>query len=122
MAQNDGEHAVTENFGWALPQGTGAPGSAVAGPETSAGPVLGTVTVTANYGSSQVDQPVATVRAGDTCAMSTDSPVPAGGDWTGVPQSFIQSTGNRGSGHGINPNAVNVGSADAQLQAARRSS
>jgi hypothetical protein len=103
---------------------TGAAGSAVAGPETSAGPVVGRVVVTASYGSSQVDQPVAVVMAGDTCAMSTDSPVPAGGDWTGVPQSFIQSTGERAAAslHSVNPNASGVSDMAAQAAAARRSS
>jgi hypothetical protein len=101
---------------------TGAPGSAVAGPETSAGPVVGTVTVTPVYGSSQVPQPSAVVQAGDTCTMSTDSPVPAAGDpMSGLSLADVTQTGaGRGSLGARNPNAPGVPDPAAQVAAARR--
>lgn len=54
---------------------TGAPGSAVPGPESSAGPVVGTVAPVPPYGSSQQSWPSVTVQAGDTSGMSSDQPV-----------------------------------------------
>lgn len=110
MARNDGDaaHRVSDLFGVAMPAGTGASGTAVAGPETSAGPVVGVVTVTPPYGSSQVGWPSVAVTSGDTCAMSSDSPVPGEGDpLSGVPQAFVQATGaGEGTGHAVHPNSM----------------
>ena len=58
-----------------------------------------------------VPVPAVDVHAGDTNAMLNDAPVPAGGDWTGVPEAFIDRTGaGLGSaGHQPHPNSVNPG-------------
>jgi hypothetical protein len=102
---------------------TGAAGTLAAGAETSAGADLGRVTVTPLFGSSQVSQPTATVTAGDTCAMSSDAPVPAGGDpMTGLSLADVTQTGaGRGSPRDLSPNAQNVPGMGAQIAAARRS-
>lgn len=78
---------------------TGAPGSVVPGPEVSGGPVIARPAISMPFTSSQVPEnmPTVPVTSGDTCSMSSDSPVPAAGDWTGVPQASIQGTG-AGSG------------------------
>lgn len=123
MAQNDGEHRVESLFGWGLPAGTGAPGTPTVPPSTSAGADLARVTVTNLYGSSQVSQPTAVVTAGDTCAMSSDAPVPAGGDpMTGLSLADVADTGaGRGRSRDLSPNAMGVPSAAVQLANTRRS-
>lgn len=89
---------------------TGAPGSQVAGPESSAGPVIGEPVVSAPFDSSQVaaSMPRVPVMAGDTCSMPSDAPVPASGDpMTGLSQAFVTQTGaGQGSaGQHAHPNA-----------------
>ena len=97
-------------FGVALPSGTGAPGSSGITAEMDAGPVVGRPVVSALFMSSQVPEnmPTTTVSAGDTCSMSSDAPVPSGGDpMTGLKLDFIASTG-AGQGHVVgagNPNS-----------------
>lgn len=87
---------------------TGAPGTAVPGPETSAGPVVGTPAVVAPYASSQAPIPRVEVTSGDTCSMSADAPVPAGGDpLTGLSLADVTQTGaGQGSGHMPHPNSM----------------
>lgn len=128
MAANDGDpaHRVSDLFGAPLPAGTGAGGTPVPGPEVSAGPVVGNPVVSTPYASSQAAEnlPRVTVTSGDTCAMSSDAPVPADGDpLTGLGLSFVADTG---AGHGSvssvhHPNAASASFA-AQLEAARRPS
>ena len=88
---------------------TGAPGSAVPGPEVTAGPVIARPAISMPFTSSQVPEnmPTVPVTSGDTCSMSSDAPVPAAGDWTGVPQAFIDGTGaGEGHGHTVHPNST----------------
>jgi hypothetical protein len=88
---------------------TGAPGTPVPGPEVTAGPVVGTPVISMPFTSSQVaaNMPTVPVTSGDTCSMSSDSPVPAAGDWTGVPQAFIEGTGagEGAAGHAPHPDS-----------------
>jgi hypothetical protein len=124
MAANDGEHPVTSLFGSDLPAGTGAMGTPTVPASVSAGPSLGTVTVTPNFGSSQVQQPTVVVTTGDTCAMSSEAPVPAGGDpLTGLTLGQVADTGaGHGSARDLSPNAMGVPPMGAQLAQARRPS
>jgi hypothetical protein len=73
---------------------TGAPGTEGISAATTAGAEVGHPTVTDPGSSSQAPQPTVTVLAGDTCSLSSDSPVPAGGDpLSGIPLSDIASMG-----------------------------
>jgi hypothetical protein len=106
---------------------TGAPGTPGITAAESAGPVVGTPVVSDGWASAQVpaNLPTVEVLAGDSSGMSSDAPVPAGGDpLTGLGLDAIASTGaGSGSVQGAgNPNAQPVGSLAAQIQAARRTS
>jgi hypothetical protein len=110
MAAND-QYTSADPFGG--PGGyanTGAPGSAVPGSESGAGPVVGQVAVSVPGVSSQLaeNRPVAAVHAGDTCVMPWDSPVPASGDpLTGLSLAQVTETGaGQGSGHQPHPNSM----------------
>jgi hypothetical protein len=111
MAINDQYRPGASKFFAAQPgSSTGAPGSAVPGPEVSAGPVVGTPEISVPGASSQLaaNRPTTDVMAGDTCAMSADSPVPASGDpLTGLSLAMVTETGaGQGSGHQPHPNSM----------------
>jgi hypothetical protein len=106
---------------------TGAPGTPGSAAESAGGAVVGSPVVTVGpYASSQipVNVPRIDVTQGDTCAMTSDAPVPLSGDpMTGVSLADITQTGaGQGSPRDLSPNAMDVPSAGAQLQAARRPS
>jgi hypothetical protein len=62
------------------------------------------------------------VLSGDTCAMSSDAPVPAGGDpLTGLSLADVTQTGaGHGSPRDLSPTSVSVPSLAMQAEAARR--
>jgi hypothetical protein len=75
---------------------TGAPGSPGITAAETAGAEVGRPTVSVPGASSQLPEsmPRVSVTAGDTSAMSSDAPVPPGGDpLTGIPLSDIASMG-----------------------------
>ena len=78
------------------PHGTGAPGSQGIEASETAGAAVGRPIVSLPGFSSQLPEgmPRLSVTAGDTSAMSSDAPVPPGGDpLTGIPLSDIASSG-----------------------------
>jgi hypothetical protein len=84
---------------------TGAPGSPGITAAETAGPEVGRPVVSVPGASSQVPEsmPRLSVTAGDTSAMSSDAPVPPGGDpLTGLGLDFIASTG-AGQGTVVTP-------------------
>ena len=87
---------------------TGAPGSPVAAPESTQGPVVGSPAVLGPYQSAQLPVTRVDVTAGDTSAMSSDGPVPSTGDpLTGLGLDFIASTGaGQGSTTARHPNST----------------
>jgi hypothetical protein len=108
MAANDGEHAVTSNFGVPLPDGTGAPGTVGVSAAATAGGLVGSPQVSVPFGSSQVpgNMPRVPVYGGDTSSFSDDlaahaSPIVA------APQDALLSTGagDGAAGHFRHPNA-----------------
>ena len=62
------------------------------------------------------------VLSGDTCAMSSDAPVPAGGDpMTGLSLAQVTQTGaGQGSPRDLSPTSVSVPPLTVQAEAARR--
>jgi hypothetical protein len=96
---------------------TGAPGSPTV-PSASYGPVVGTPAVVGVYQSSQGPVDHVAVTAGDTCGLSSDSVVPAGGDpLTGLSVEQVTATG-AGTGHARGPGHPNrVGGATAGAEA-----
>jgi hypothetical protein len=126
MAVND-QYSGADPFGG--PGGyasSGAPGSAgVSASKTTGGTTGGTI------GSVQPRSvmfapsgpvPEVAVREGDTCAFSDDVPVHPSALLPGDPDQFMTTGAGAGSPNAVNPNAVTVPSAAAQLRAARRSS
>lgn len=86
MAANDGEHPVTDLFGWRLPAGTGAPGTQGVQPGTT-GPELGTAGIrTFDSGTRNVGTVV--VHAGDSAVEGQTQD-----GWTGITEQEITETG-----------------------------
>lgn len=108
MSVNDQYVPGASKFFAAVPDGTGAAGSPVPGPETSEGPLLATVPVTIPGASSQFGADMVAVTAGDTCSASADAPVPASGDpMSGLSLAQVTETGaGQGSGHAVHPNST----------------
>jgi hypothetical protein len=106
MAANDENHPVTSLFGSDLPIGTGAPGTPGITAAMDAGPVVGVVTVSDGWASSQVPSnlPTRPVRAGDTSAYSSDYPTPQN-PLLPVNTGTSSVGPHTGSGHQPHPNA-----------------
>jgi hypothetical protein len=84
---------------------SGAPGTPGITAAQFAGGVVGTPVVSVPYASSQLaeSRPTVGVMAGDTCSLSSDAPVPPGGDpLTGLSLAQVAETG-AGSGTVITP-------------------
>lgn len=106
---------------------SGAPGSPGVTAGMTAGPVVGTPVVSVPGASSQLSEsvPRLPVTSGDTSGMSSDAPVPAGGDpLTGLSlgQVTLTGAGSGSVGGPGNPNAMDVPGLAAQTEAARRPS
>jgi hypothetical protein len=96
MATND-QYTGASKFFAAVPDGTGAPGTAGVQPSDTAGTVIATPRILSSpYSSSQVEGNFSTVAvtSGDTSSSSADAPVPVTGDpLTGLSLADITSTG-----------------------------
>ena len=99
-----------------------APGSAGITAAENAGVVVGSPAVSSVWQSSQLPVSHVDVLAGDTCAMSSDAPVPAGGDpMTGLSLAQVTQTGaGQGSPRDLSPTTASVPSLAMQAEAARR--
>ena len=101
-----------------------APGSAGITAAENAGVVVGSPVVSSPFASVQVpgNMPRLDVLSGDTCAMSSDAPVPAGGDpMSGLSLAQVTQTGaGQGSPRDLSPTTASVPSLAAQAEAARR--
>jgi hypothetical protein len=87
----------------------GSPSVQDSPPGVGGGPVIARPVVSIPGYSSQLPEgtPSVPVTAGDTCAVSSDTPVPASGDpLTGLTLADITTTGaGLGSGHAVHPNS-----------------
>ncbi len=109
MAANDGDHAVTSNFGVPLPAGTGAPGTASAGGSDPLAAGAVTVQVT-RPGGGFYDQVAVSVDADDVLVPAQAAAYdrePVSGV-TGIDSTHAGT----GSAHPINPNAADVPAPD----------
>jgi hypothetical protein len=101
---------------------SGAPGSAGVSASETTGGVVGSVQPRSVMFAPSGPVPEVTVRAGDTSSFSDDVPLHPSVLLPGDAGQYLATGAGRGSPNAVNPNAVSVPSAAAQLQAARRSS
>jgi hypothetical protein len=80
VAVNDQYLPGHEPFGMGGIASTGAPGGDGITAAMTAGPEVGRPVIRPLYQSAQTPGEAVTVLAGDTCALSSDAPVPPGGD------------------------------------------